>query len=373
MHKIVIIGGGFGGLTAARRLCLSGFSFEGALIDKKKSSDFLPALPDCLGRGIDPGCLAYPIGYMCEAAGFKFINDEVMSIDVEKKEISMKSRALNYDFLIIASGSETNFYGNENIRKYACKLDDAEDAGNIVEKLNEGSYKTYIIGGGGYTGVEAAANLAVFLSKKKIAGARVIIVERSGSILGPLPEWMKIYAFRNLKQLNVEIFVNSRIEKIEGQKAYVSGGRVFDNSLVIWAAGVKTADFIQDLGAKKNPQGRIEVDEYLRLNRHCFVIGDASYVRCKDIFLRMAVQFSIAQGRCAARNIINTIKGRRLDRYSPVDLGYIIPMANNMSCGKILGINMKGFMPTVFHFMMCVYRSWGWRNKINLLKGLIRR
>ena len=373
MHRICIIGGGFAGLTAARRLSLSGLAFEGILIDKKQTSDFLPALPDCLGRGIDPDCLSYPIEDICRVTGFKFINEEVISIDVEKKEISTKNRVLNYDFLIIASGSETNFYGNENIRKHAYKLDDAEDAKNIAEKLNKGSFGTYIIGGGGYTGVEVATNLAIFLSRKKISGGKVIIVERSGSILGPLPEWMKGYVSRNLKQLNVDIFLNTQIEKIEGENVYISGGRVFDNSLVIWAAGVKTADFIQNLKAKKNPQARIEVDEYLRLNRHCFVIGDASYVRHKDIYLRMAVQFAIAEGGCAAQNVINTIKDKRLNKYRPVDLGYIIPMANNTSCGKIIGIEMKGFLPIIFHFAMCIYRLTGWKKKLDLLKGLIKK
>ena len=371
MNKICIIGGGFGGLAAMKKLCKFDVAIDGILIDKKATSDFLPTLPDCLGRGIDPDCLTYKISDACRWAGFRFINEEVSAVDLEKKEILTKNNRLNYDYLIIASGSETNFYGNENIRKYASKLDDAEDADSISKKLKEGGYKTYIISGGGYTGVEVATNLRLFLNKSRKPG-KIIIVERAPAILGPLPEWMKAYAASNLKLLGVDVLTGIQVEKIEERKAYISGNKVFDDALVIWAAGVKTANFIQNLNAKKNPQGRIEVDEYLRLNESAFVIGDAAYVKYKDIYLRMAVQFSTVEGERAASNIIKSIQAKPLDKYKPVDMGYIIPMANNKSCGNVFGLDLKGFVPTILHFMMCLYRSCGWRNRYCIIKRLLK-
>ncbi len=370
MKKICIIGGGFGGLSAAIRLSRSGLAAECVLIDKKATSDFLPTLPDCLGRGISPDCLAYKIEDICKKTGFKFIEEEVAAVDTEKREISTGNSRLNYDYLIIASGSETNFYGNENIRKCAYKLDDVADAENIIKKLKENDYRTYVIGGGGYTGVEVATNLRIFLNKSKRSG-RIAVVERAPSILGPIPEWMKGYVSSNLRRLNVDIFINSQIERIEERKVHISGGKVFDDAIVIWAAGVKTAGFIQDLNVKKNPQGRVEVDEYLRLSESCFVIGDAAYIKHKEMFLRMAVQFSIAQGNCAAQNVITSIKGKPLRKYRPVDLGYIIPMANNRSCGSVLGVNLKGLLPTAFHFIMCIYRSWSWKKRFCIVKRLL--
>lgn len=370
-NRIIIIGGGFAGLSAARRIFLSGMAFDGVIIDRKKSSDFLPVLPDCLGRGIDPDCLAYPIGEMCKKTGFKFINEEVISVDIGKKQVSTSAGALGYDFLIIASGSETNFYGNDNIRQGSYKLDDVRDAENIARELKKTGRETYIVGGGGYTGVEVAANLAIFLNSQKLPRPRIMIVERSADILGPLPEWMKSYVRSNLERLKVEVLTGSQIEKIDGPKVYISGVPVLNNALVIWAAGVKTASFIQNLDVKKNPQGRIEVDEYLRLDKNCFVAGDASYVRHGDIFLRMSVQFAIAQGDRAARNTVNTIKSAKLRKYKPVDLGYIIPMANNISCGTVFGINVKGILATLLHFAMCLYRSWSLKNRICLMRSLI--
>jgi NADH dehydrogenase FAD-containing subunit len=85
----------------------------------------------------------------------------------------------------------------------------------------------------------------------------------------------------------------------------------------------------------------------------------------------MTVQFAIAQGDLAANNIIRSIKGKKLIEYKPVDLGFIIPMANNHSCGNVFGVNLKGKLPTLLHFIMCVYRLYGMRNKIGFIKSLM--
>jgi NADH dehydrogenase len=372
MIKILIIGAGFGGLSAASRLCKSRVGFEVALIDKKQTSDFLPMLPDCIGRQINPEFLTYKIKDMARKLGFNFISEEVSTIDLEKKEILTESRILEYDYLIIASGSETNFYGNNNIKQHAFTLDDAGDVKKIINALKQNEFDNFIIGGGGYTGIEVATNVRLYLDKIKRNG-RIIIIERAPTILGPLPEWMKKYVIDNLKNLNIEIFVNSTIDKIERDKVYLSEGRTLNNAFVIWAAGVKTAGFIQNLKVDKNPQGRIKVDEYLRLNDNCFVVGDAAIFSYKNSFLRMAVQFAITQGDFAAANIIKNIKGLSLNRYNPQDLGYIIPMANNRSCGTILGLDIKGFLPTIFHFIMCIYRSYGLKNKLGIIRDLIKK
>ena len=372
MKKIIIIGSGFGGLSAAnsisRRL---GSGLDIILIDKKQTFDFLPTLPDTIGRGIKPQHLSYRIEDGAKKLGIRFINKEVVSLDLEQKKILTSSEALGYDYLVIASGSEANFYGNENIKKSAYTLDSVEDAKRIACALEQEEFENFIIGGGGYTGIEVATNLRLFLEKKKRDG-RIIIVERAQSILGPLPARMKGYVSDNLKRLRIDVFVNSAIDRIEARKVYISEGRVFDNAFVIWAAGVKTAKFIQDLKVEKNPQGRIKVDDYLRLNDNCFAIGDVAYFSYKNIFLRMAVQFSIAQGECVANNIINIIGARKPKKYRPRDFGYIIPMANNKSCGIVLGVNLKGFLPTMLHLLMCIYRSYGLKNKLGLIEDMVK-
>lgn len=371
MDKILIIGGGFGGLSAAYRLGKARKSLDVTLIDKKTVTDFLPTVPDCLGRGIKPEFLTFKIEEAGKRFGFKFINEEVFTLNLEKREVFTKNRSISYDYLVIACGSETNFYGNDNIRQYAYKIDDTEDVKRILSALKQKEFDNFIIGGAGYTGAEVATNLRINL-KKHLKDKKIIIVERSPSILGPLPQWMKEYVTLNFKRLNIEVLVNSSIGKIEGEKVTVAQGRVFDKAMVIWAAGVRTPGFLQNLDAQKNPQGRLKVDEFLRLNDNCFVVGDAAYFAFGNAFLRMAVQFAMTQGDIAAKNIIRSIREAPLRKYKPRDLGYIIPMANNYSCGQVFGINLKGYFPTLLHFLMCIYRSYGIKNKLGIMGDLIK-
>jgi NADH dehydrogenase len=370
MKKVAIIGCGFAGLAASIYFWRHAKDLDVHVFDRKPTFDFLPMLPDCLGRNISPEHLFFPIAFLSKIYGFDFINESVSGVDLQSNIVSTAERQVKFDYLLIASGSETNFYGNNQVEKLAYKLDSVQDAKDISKVLKANKFESFVISGAGYTGVEIATNLSVFFKSKKIE-KKIIIVERNPSILGPLPEWMKAYAYENLRRLNVEILTQNTISKVEGNKIFISNGRIFDNSMLIWAAGVKTPDYVQALKLEKNPQGRLKVDEYLRIGRNSFVAGDCANFIHKNQALRMAVQFSIIQGSSAARNILADIKGAGLCKFSPIDLGFIVPMANNRSCGKVLGVNMRGRLATMFHFLMCIYRSYGARNRIGVINDLI--
>lgn len=371
MIKILIIGGGFAGISAAKKIYRLGLNLDVTLIDKKDTTDFLPLLPDCIGRGVNPVFLSYKIENISRKLKFKFIKDEVISIDLDKRQVFTKTKVLDYDYLLICSGAETNFYGNENIKQNAFTLDSVNDVIKILNALRKNEFDNFIIGGGGYTGIEVATNLRIHLKKIR-SNNRIVIVERTPQILGTLPETIKNYVRENLKRLNIDVYLNSTIERIEEQKVYLSSNTTFNNAMVVWTVGVKTPDFVQNLKLEKNSQGRVKVDEYLRINDNSFAAGDVSLFNYKENFLRMAVQFAINQGECAAYNIINSIKGKGLRAFEPYDLGYIIPMANNHSYGIVLGFNIKGYLPTFLHFVMCIYRSYGIKNKFGVIGNLIK-
>jgi NADH dehydrogenase len=372
MKKIVIIGGGFAGISAAEALREYRFDLDVTLIDRKPTFDFLPLLPDCIGRGIRPDNLTCNIEDISQELSFKFVNEQVAAIDLEKHQVAMGSKSIYYDYLLISSGSETNFYGNDLIRDRACKLDDATDAARLMQLIMKEDFDNFIVCGAGYTGIEVATNLQVFLSEHKRSGA-VAIVERQPSILGALPQWMKDYVWANLDKLGIRVLANSGVDSIDNRSVCLVDGKRFVNSLLIWAAGVKTAPFIQGLTVEKNPQGRIKVDEYLRVNDRCFAAGDAANFIHNNTSLRMGVQFSIMEGLAAAKNIVRSIEGLSLKPYKPRDLGYIIPMANNISCGNVFGKDLKGRLPTMLHFLMCIYRSRGLRNKVRIISGLMKK
>jgi NADH dehydrogenase len=367
--RIIIIGCGFAGVSAMAAIRSLSRSVDLTVIDKSADHDFLPLLPDTLGRGIDPVFLAYPAIQLCKKYGCTFINSPVKSIELDRRKVLTAGRTFEYDYLLIASGSETNFYGNDSIMVNSFKLDNARDCRMIKQALQKELRSAYIIAGAGYTGIEEATNIRRFLASRGDESP-VIIVERAPDILGPLPGWMKEYVRDNLARLNIEVMPNTTIESIDNHNVIVSAGRSFQDSMLIWAAGVRTADFVRGLKAQMNPQGRVSVDEYLRLRDNCFIAGDAAYVASGGGFLRMGVQFGITQGACAGRNIAASIEGKPLRKYRPLDLGYIIPMANNRSCGIIMGKELKGVFPTFLHYAMCIYRSMGFRNQSGIIKQL---
>ena len=367
--KVLIIGCGFAGAYAARHL--SWFKeVELTVIDRKVTFDFLPLLPDTLGRGINPQYLTFPIEKLSQKYKFNFINQEVKSIDLDKNLV-FTSTANSYDYLIIASGSQSNFFGNEEIKKYAYKLNNADDAEKIITALRENKFTNFVISGAGYTGIEIATNLSRYFKKNNLKN-NIIIVEKAPTILGPLAEWMKDYVLENLKKLKIEVLLNDTVSAVNQNELKLSSGKVFDNAMLIWVSGVKAADFLQGLNLEKNPQGRLKVDEYLRVKDNCFVVGDAALVADKNNFLRMAVQFSIYQSIIAASNVIISIRQKPLLKYKAIDLGYVVPMANDRSCGIILGMQAKGFIATFMHFTMCIYRSCGIRNKIGIVVNLMK-
>lgn len=367
-HKIVIIGCGFGGLSAAIKLAQVGWLVEITVIDKRKDFTFLPLLPDIIGRQISPENMVYPIVKIAKKFSFRLIQDRVHKIEPDKNKVLADKDEIDYDYLMIAAGSETNFYGNTQVQQNAFKLDDAEDGKKIEQAVRNGKNHTILVSGGGYTGIEVATNLKVLIDKKKL-NKKVMIVELGPSLLGPLPQWMKDYVIKGLNHMGIEFLLNTSIKEIQGTKITLSNGQTLDPAMLIWTAGVKTPDAVYNLAGEKTKQGRLVVDEYLRIKENVFAIGDCAAVGK----LRMAVRFSIQQGRVAAENILRSIKQKNLRKYRPFDWGYFVPMANNSSCGIALGMNLKGFIGILGHYFLCIWLSYGLKNRLGLIKDLLTK
>ena len=370
MKRIVIIGGGFAGLSALHTLQSKQALYEIILIDKKKASDFLPLLPDIISGRVRPEHLCYSFDYVKKRFGVDFIHDTVTAIDVHNKKIITRRQVVEYDFVIIACGSETNFYGNTDIQNNAYTLDSVSDAQYIVNTIKKKLPAIIVVCGGGYTGIEVITNTWRYCKKRNV-NMRLCIVERDPSLIPTLPSWMQIYTYSNMKSLGIDIYCNTTIDHLRDNSIILSDGTHLPNAMVIWTAGVKIPDFIQTVDAEHISQGRIAVDQYLRINESCYIVGDAASVVYKNVPLRMSVQFSLMEGRHAAENIKRSLQGNPLRPFKPVDLGFIIPMANNKSCGSVRGIPVRGRGATLLHYGMCLFRTFTIPNKIGILKDLL--
>ncbi|MFH2138768.1 MAG: FAD-dependent oxidoreductase [Candidatus Omnitrophota bacterium] len=372
MKRIVIIGGGFSGLAAAAYLKKYKEQVEVVLIDRKKETVFLPLLPDILSCRINYEFLSAELAVLAEKFSFKFIHGCVSGIDLKENKVSFAEENIYYDYLIIAAGSQTNFYNNIPLSKSAFKLDDIEDAKIILNNLDSDEFDTFVISGGGYTGIEIATNIhRYFIRKRKTK--KIIIIEKSKKFLGLVPEYMREYVINNLSALGVEMRVDSEVESALENKVVLKNKECFDKAMLIWAAGVKAQDFLKNITADVDSQGRIFVDEYLRLSNNCFCCGDTAHFKQDPAALRMSVQFAIMQGETAAMNVIRNMDKLTFLKYSPRDLGYIIPMANNKACGIVLGFKVKGFLAVKLHYLMCIFRSVTLKNKLGIISNLLNR
>ncbi|OIO35218.1 MAG: hypothetical protein AUJ74_07185 [Candidatus Omnitrophica bacterium CG1_02_44_16] len=368
---IVIIGGGFAGLEAARLLSKKRARLNNRrviVVDAKKTFDFLPVLPEVAGGYVQKKNAVLDLAYYLESLRVNFEQDEVVRVDIGTKEVFLKSGGvLYYEFLVIACGSVTNFFGMDDVQRRSLKLDTAEDAVILRNVVITYPNKKIIIVGGGYTGIEIASNLAYLLRRKKIKKYSINVIERADDILSSLPEWARDHCRVNLSKLRVNAYTECSIEEVSDQRVKLSNGMMFEDYILVWAAGVVTPAFVRDLKFEKDKQGRLSVDEHMMFSGHCFAVGDAAAVKNGNSILRMAAPFSVAQARVAVANILRGVKGvKRLVKYHPIDFGFLVPMADRDACGKVLIFRVSGFLGWFLYYVMCISRSLSLDNKLGI-------
>ncbi len=376
---IVVAGGGFAGCNLIRRLPHHA-GLEVILVDPRKEAVFLPLLPDAVAGKVEFGKLLFNLPEFCRRRRVTFINQAAVRVSEGRKLLLADGREIPFDFLVVSAGQEPNFYGNDRARASAFTLAGIEDARRLrrrmEEVLRQGRDHTFLVVGGGYTGVETASAL-VFAGRRLAGGGEapftVRIAEMAPRILGHLPEKIAGPARREVSRLGIEVTLSARLEVTDGGEVILNGETVTDLTLV-WSAGMRAVDFIRGLDYPRDKQGRLLVAPDLSLpdSGHIFALGDSAAVAdAGGAFLRMAVQFSWAEGIAAARNIRRRLAGKPSLPYRPRDYGYLIPLASGRAWGSVLGARVGGRLGSFLHYFMCVYRTLSWKNRIGIIKDLI--
>ncbi|MBF0479457.1 MAG: FAD-dependent oxidoreductase [Candidatus Omnitrophica bacterium] len=367
---VVIIGGGFAGLSVVKGLCKKSADLKIILIDIKLTFDFLPALPDVVSQNISSQFLQADLTELSRRWNFEFICEEVKAVSLVDKCVSISNRTIVFDFLVVASGSQTNFYGHDNLKQNCLVFDTIHDALVLSEKCADPQWKNIIIAGGGYTGVELSSQVCAFIQRKRL-NKKVLLLIRSDNPFQFLKQNQNKYTYNVLSKSGVDIRLKTEVKNIHDGRVELNTGEVIENALTVWTAGVKTPEFIWNMGVPITEQGRIMVNKQLLFADYCFAAGDSSAFEHQGNFLRMAVHFSCMEGLLIAQNILRIIKGLPLKEYKPFDLGYVLPLANSQACGIILGISVWGRIPLFLHYFMCIVKTLGWRKKWGIFKELI--
>jgi NADH:ubiquinone reductase (H+-translocating) len=381
--KIIIIGGGFAGLSAVRRfgtrLRLWQGDFEVLLMDPKENFEFLPMLPDVVGGKISPDSLLFRLDAASRRAGCEFLKEKVTHIDILNRTVHCGERVIEYEYLLMASGAKTDFYGDEELERTCFKLNSVDDAIGIrremISRISSDRPVNVLIAGGGYTGVELSASIAVFLKRSGIKG-RVIIAEPASDILMVSPAGVRDLSRKELESLNVEILTGESLKMMRDGTAFLGSGIEVKDAVPIWSAGVRTGRIMENVPGKKY-RTRIGVDEFLNpaegaCEKNVFAAGDAAafFSGASEKPLRMAVMFAMGQGKMAAENIMRSIEGKQPLPYRAVDLGYVIPLSKGKAPGIVMGKNIPPRVGYLLHYLMCLYRA-PFTGKMKILKDLI--
>jgi NADH dehydrogenase len=332
--RAVIVGAGFGGLAAAKRL--AGEPVDVTVIDRRNYHLFQPLLYQVATADLSPADVAWPIrGIFANCPNVRVVLGKVEGIDLEAREVVSDTIRLPYDYLILATGSYHSYFGHDEWARYAPGLKRIIDATEIrkrillaFERAETGMSEeekrrqlTFVIIGGGPTGVEMAGAIAE-LARYTLASdfrninprsARILLVEASDRLLRAFPEELSAYAKRALEKLGVEVLLNHLVE-VRGEEGAFIGGQLVPAASMIWAAGVAVPHLKDWLPAVTDPSGRVAVAPNLSVPGHpdIFVIGDAASVPWRDGLLVPGIAPAAKQeGHYVAEVILATIKGKQ--------------------------------------------------------------
>jgi NADH:ubiquinone reductase (H+-translocating) len=332
--RAVIVGAGFGGLAAAKRLARE--PIDVTVIDKRNYHLFQPLLYQVATADLSPADVAWPIrGIFANCPNVRVVLGKVEGIDIGAREVVSDTIRLPYDYLILATGSHHSYFGHDEWTRYAPGLKRIIDATEIrkrillaFERAETGMSEeekrrqlTFVIIGGGPTGVEMAGAIAE-LARYTLASdfrninpgsARVILAEAGGRLLGAFPERLSAYAKRALEKLGVEVLLNHPVE-VRGEEGAFIAGTLIPAASMIWAAGVAVPHLKDWLPAATDRTGRVTVAPDLSVPGHpeIFVIGDAASAPWRDGLQVPGIAPAAKQGgRYAADVILAAIKGRR--------------------------------------------------------------
>lgn len=405
---ILILGGGFGGLDAARALGRG--DVRVTLVDRHNYHLFQPLLYQVATAALSPGDVASPIRWILRRQkNIRVLLGEARRIDAPAKRVMLDGEAghhLSYDYLIVATGAAHAYFGHPEWAPHAPglkTLDDAlemrrrvlvafEAAEREPDPVRQRRFLTFVIVGGGPTGVELAGALAEIARQSlrddfrniQPESAAIILIEGGPHLLAPFPDRLRQAARRSLERLGVKILTGSLVVGIDAEgvtwrpsatgpaAASPSGDagdevpRRIDAHTVLWAAGVAASPLARSLDVPLDRVGRVPAEPTLQVPGHpaIFVVGDLCAFRQNDALLPGVAQVAMQQGAHAARNVLRAIKGEALLPFRYRDYGTVAVIGRGSAVADVGPVKASGFFAWLFWLFLHIFWLIGFRNRL---------
>ncbi len=362
------------------------------LVDRNNYHLFQPLLYQVATAGLEPEEIAKPARAILRGQkNFDFRLLEVTGVDFAAKRLDTSAGPIAYDYLVLSPGGETNFFGLDSLQRHGLGLKDIPDAVAIRNHVltcfeqamlepdaeRRRTLLTFIVVGGGPTGVEMAGALSELIRlvlvkdypRLNIKDVRILLLEATDKLLPALPERLREAAGKTLWRKYVEVRFGASVADYDGMQARLKSGEVIPAQTVIWAAGVRASPLNATLGLATARQGRIPVEPTLQLKEHpeVFIIGDAAYREQDGQPLPMVAPVAIQMGQSVARNIRRQLRGRPLEPFRYRDQGTLATIGRNAAVAKVYGIEASGFVAWVMWLGIHIIQLIGFRNKLFVL------
>jgi NADH dehydrogenase len=399
-ERVVIVGGGFGGLACAR--ALDGADVDVLLLDTRNYHLFTPLLYQVATALLDPSDIAYPFRTVFRRSGnVRFRQARVVGVDFDARTVEVAgAEPIAYDRLVLATGSANAYFGNPALAEKTIgmkALDEAmrlrnhvlsclERAAQTADPLERAQWLTFVIVGGGPTGVEYAGALAELLGmvlgqdfpELTLEEARVVLVEGAERLLGPFHPRLGAYAADTLRSRGVEVRLSTLVREATDTAVVLSAAiEQADSSIgartIVWSAGVGPTDPLPDKGSEpdgdvaRSRSKRLEVDECLRLRPGVYAIGDVASVRPGggETELPMLSPPAMQEGRYVARAILDRDEPARPFRYR--DKGTMATIGRRAAVCQVGPLRLRGFLGWVTWLVVHLYYLIGFRNRAAVL------
>jgi NADH dehydrogenase len=386
-HRVVIVGGGFGGLQAARHLARA--DIELTLVDRRNFHLFQPLTYQVATGALTPGEVAYPLRAMLKRhENVRVLMAEVTDFDLEAREVRFAEGSLPYDTLIVAGGSSYSYFGHDDWRALAPEVKSLESAlamrGRILGAFERAEMEsdpderrallTFVVVGAGPTGVEMAGQIAE-LARDTLRRdfraidpreGRVLLVEMADRVLTTFPEKLSRKAERSLERLGVTPLLGRTVVDIDEGAVTIDGGERIPARTVIWAAGVEASPLAAALG-EVDRAGRVTVEPDLTLPEHPEVIALGDMVRVRGQELPGVAPVAMQQGRYAAKLVRSRLKGRAIGRFRYRDKGNLATIGRGRAVADVHVLRLSGLPAWAAWLGIHLWYLIGFQNRLLVL------
>jgi NADH dehydrogenase len=376
--KVLVVGGGFAGFMAAKTLC--DFTEErddvGVLvISRENYFAFWPMVPGIIGSEVDIGNIAQPLRRPLIEAGASFRRTELKDVDFERKIVVAEGgKEFPYDHLILALGSQPNFFGVPGVKEHSLALGGLADAlkirNRVIERFEQATLEpgelpdprlTFVVIGGGATGVETAAEIHALVHEAltpdfpniDMEEVRIFVIEAGQEILGELDPALRRVASMELAARGIKVITGVRATEVMADRVKLDDGRMIRTENVVWTAGIRPNTKLEDLDLPLTERDGVIVDERLRVPGRpgVWAIGDSAAIPQGDGKLAPPqAQAAVQEGRAAARNVLAAIDGRedRLEEFEYRPLGLLVELGSRFAVNEVMGVRFSGFTAALF-------------------------